>query len=138
MAESLGTELGRAHLRLGARASQPAMAYEQPFPLADAPAGRAVVRWLREAMAGLPGPVCRERLAVLRIQLVSLLGQRAQLLDEQAGEHDPAATELFVHNLVDMAMAGLRAEPSAETLRAGGQVRPAERSPRGPTSGPRG
>jgi hypothetical protein len=111
------------------------MAYEQPFPLAEAPAGRAVVRWLREAMVGLPGPVCRERLAVLRIQLVSLLGQRAQLLDEQA-EHDPASTELFVHNLIDMALAGLQAEPSDETLRAGRRARPAERSPQGPLPGP--
>jgi AcrR family transcriptional regulator len=117
MAESLDTELGRAHLRLAARFSHPALAYEQPFQLAEAPAGRAVVRWLRAEMAGLPGPVCRERLAVLRVLLVSLLGQRAELLDDHPSERDPAVTDLFVQNLIDMAVAGLRAEPSADTLR---------------------
>jgi AcrR family transcriptional regulator len=118
MAESLETQLGRAHLRIAAQLSHPSLAYEQAFQTTETPAGRAVARWLRAAMTGLPGPVCRERLAALRGQLVSLLAQRAQLVDEQPDDFDHASTELFVQNLIDMVVAGLQAEPSAETMQA--------------------
>jgi len=119
MAESLETELGRAHLRLAAQLSHPALAYEPAFQGTEAPAGRAVARWLRAAMAGVPGPVCRERLVALRGQLISLMAQRAQLLDETPDDLNLASTELFVQNLIDMLVAGLRVEPSPETTRAG-------------------
>ena len=119
MAESLETELGRAHLRLAAQLSHPALAYEPAFQGTEAPAGRAVARWLRTAMAGVPGPVCRERLVALRGQLISLMAQRAQLLDETPDDLNLGSTELFVQNLIDMLVAGLRVEPSPETTRAG-------------------
>lgn len=118
MAESLETELGRAHLRLAAQLSHPSLAYEQPFHMMEAPAGRAVVRWLIAAMTAVPGPVFRERLAALRVLLVSLLGQRAQLIDEGSDDHRHAPTEVFVLNLIDLAVAGLEATPSAETMQA--------------------
>jgi AcrR family transcriptional regulator len=118
MAESLTTELGRAHLRLAAQLSHPALAYEPAFQGTEAPAGRAVAKWLRSAMTGVPGRVCRERLVALRGQLISLMAQRAELLDETPDHLELASTELFVENLIDMLVAGLRAEPSAETLRA--------------------
>jgi AcrR family transcriptional regulator len=118
MAENLETELGRAHLRLAAQLSHPSLAYEQPFHQTEAPAGRAVVRWLIAALADLPEPVCRERLAALRVLLVSLLGQRAQLIDEGIDDGKHAPTEVFVQNLIDVAVAGLSTAPSAETLRA--------------------
>jgi AcrR family transcriptional regulator len=117
MAEDLVTPLGRAHLRLVAQLSHPALAYEAPFRRIDAPAGRSVVRWLHEALAGLPGPILTERLAALRSQLVGLFAQRAQLLDEQP-EALGTSTDLFVQNLLDLVVAGLAAEPSPETAAA--------------------
>lgn len=119
MADDLETELGRAHLRLVARVSHPALAYDRPFRMVDAPAGLAIVRWLWEALAPLPEPICRERLAALRGLLISSMGQRAKLLDDdRPGEHEGPGNALFLHNLVDMLVAGLSAEPSAETRAA--------------------
>jgi AcrR family transcriptional regulator len=117
MAEDLETRLGRAHLRLVARANHPSLAYDRPFPLVDAPSGIAVVRWLWAALGRLPDPVLRERLAALRGQLVGLFGERAQLIDDRPGRYEEAS-ELFVENLVDVLVAGLQAEPSAEALAA--------------------
>jgi AcrR family transcriptional regulator len=117
MAEDLDVPLGRSHLRLVAQLSHPGLAYETPFRLVDAPAGRAVARWLHLALDRLPDPVRTERLAALRGQLISLFGQRAQLLDEQPDGH-ASTTELFLHNLLDLLVAGLATEPSSETLSA--------------------
>lgn len=121
MAHDLATELGRAHLRLVARVSHPSMAYGRPVRLVEAPSGVAVERWLCAALADLPEPVRRERLAALRGQLVTLMSQRAQLLDDRPGDYE-RSTELFVHNLVDMLVAALRAEPSAESRAASAQL----------------
>jgi AcrR family transcriptional regulator len=118
MADDLPSELGRAHLRLVAQMSHPALAYEPPFRLVEAPAGTTVARWLTAALAWLPEPVCRERLAALRTQLISLFGVRAQLLDEQPGGGRRSTDELFVQDLVDILVAGLAVAPSAETLAA--------------------
>jgi AcrR family transcriptional regulator len=115
MAADLGDERGRAHLRLVGRLSGPELAYQPPFRAVEAPAGRAVVRWLVEALHPLPLPVRNERLAALRGQLISLFALRAQLLDE-AGDAAWPDNELFVANLLDQLVAGLLAEPSAETL----------------------
>lgn len=121
MADDLATPLGRAHLRLVARVSHPALAYGRPFRMVEAPAGLAIVRWLWAALDELPEPLLRERLAVLRGQLVTLIAQRAQLLDDMPGDYD-RTTDLFVDNLVDMLVAGLRAEPSDEALAASARV----------------
>jgi AcrR family transcriptional regulator len=115
MADDLGTELGRAHLRVVAQVSHPALAYEPPFRLIDAPAGTAVLRWLGLALRDLPELVRTERLAALRGQLIGAFGLRAQLLDENPGRHE-STTALFVANLVDMLVAGLAAPVSPETL----------------------
>ena len=117
MADDLGTEIGRAHLRMVARVNHPALAYEPPFRLVDAPAGVAVVRWLGLALGGLPERVSTERLAALRGQLIGAFGLRAQLLDDDPARHEPM-TALFVANLVDMLVAGLTAPVSPETLAA--------------------
>jgi len=114
MAEDLGTSLGRAHLRLVAQLSHPSLAFEPPFQVTDAPAGTAVVRWLHDALAGLPAPVRTERLALLRDQLISLFGLRAKLIDDAGDVHSD--TRLFVSNLVDVLVAGLSADPSGDTL----------------------
>lgn len=115
MAADLDNPIGRAHLRIVGQSSHPAMAYESAFRLVDAPAGMAVARWLREALAELPEAVRAERFAALRVQLVALFAQRARLLDDRpdVGEHVPA--QLYLQNVVDMLVAGLAAEPSAET-----------------------
>jgi AcrR family transcriptional regulator len=118
MAEDLGSELGRAHLRIVAQVSHPSLAYQPPFQVVDAPAGRAVVRWLGDALAWLPDIVRRERMAALREQLLSLFGLRAQLLDQPPEHLRLASNELFVQGLVDVLVAGLAATPSAETLAA--------------------
>lgn len=118
MAEDLDSELGRAHLRMVAQVSHPSLAYQSPFRVVDAPAGRAVVRWLADALADLPGVVRRERLAALREQLISLFGLRAQLLDQRPEHLQHASNELFVQGLVDMLVAGLAVAPSAATLAA--------------------
>lgn len=114
MAEDLETPLGRAHLRLVAQLSHPSLAFEPPFQVADAPAGLAVVRWLHDALAGLPAPVRAERLALLRDQLIGLFGLRAKLIDD--GDDAHADTRLFVSNLVDVLVAGLSVDPSPDTL----------------------
>lgn len=116
MAEDLDTSLGRAHLRIVAQLSHPALAYEMPFQVSDTPAGAAVVKWLWRALDRLPEPIRTERLALLRAQLISGFGLRAQLLDDQPSDDEPAATQLFVENLVDVIVAGLSAAPSPESI----------------------
>lgn len=116
MSEDLATPVGRAHLRIVAQLSHPALAYEMPFRVGEAPAGTAVVRWLRHALDRLPEAIRTERLALLRAQLISGFGLRAQLLDDLPADDGPPSTELFVENLVDVIVAGLRVEPSAEVL----------------------
>jgi AcrR family transcriptional regulator len=127
MAEDLATPLGRAHLRLVAQVSHPTLAYEQAFRAVEAPAGRAVARWLLAALDPLPKAVRTERLAALRAQLISLFALRAQLLDDAADmdapRNDPSNDEVFVHNLVDLLVAGLEAAPSRETLDAVARVK---------------
>jgi AcrR family transcriptional regulator len=129
MAEDLATPLGRAHLRLVAQLSHPSLAYQAPFQVAEAaPAGTAVVRWLHAALDGLPAPVRTERLAMLRDQLISLFGLRAKLIDDDpAGGHTDA--RLFVSNLVDVLVAGLRVDPSSDTLALGAERRSPASSP---------
>jgi AcrR family transcriptional regulator len=118
MAADLDDPLGRAHLRLVAQLSHPSLAYGPPFFMVEAPSGKAVVRWLWEALADLPGPIAGERLASLRSELISLFGLRAQLLDDQPRDRPIPSPELFFENLLDLLVAGLTAEPSAETLAA--------------------
>jgi AcrR family transcriptional regulator len=123
MDQDLPTPLGRAHLRIVAQLSHPSLAYDRPFRVVEAPAGRAVVRWLRAALEWLPQPVRTERLVALRSQLISLFGLRAQLLDEQPAGPEAAATGgLFFQNLLDLLVAGLAAPPSAATLAAGAEA----------------
>ena len=129
MAEDLGTPLGRAHLRLVAQLSHPSLAFEPPFQVTDAPAGTAVVRWLHDALAGLPAPVRTERLALLRDQLISLFGLRAKLIDDAGDAHSD--TRLFVSNLVDVLVAGLSADPSADTLSVSAPTRRRGSRPQG-------
>ncbi|HZE38252.1 MAG TPA: TetR family transcriptional regulator [Stackebrandtia sp.] len=115
MAADLDTPLGRAHLRMVAQISHPSLAYQSPFRLVDAPAGRAVARWLGEALSRLPEAIRTERFAALRVQLVGLCGSRARLLDSGRGGV-AGGNGLFLANLIDMLVAGLRAEPSPRTL----------------------
>lgn len=122
MAEDLRSPLGRAHLRLVAELSHPALAYGRPFRAelfgdGGAAAGAAVVKWLVRALDGLPARVRTERLAVLRGQLITLFGLRARLLDDDAAHDTPDEHELFLENLLDMLVAGLTVAPSQETLR---------------------
>jgi AcrR family transcriptional regulator len=118
MAQDLDTPVGRAHLRLVAHLSHPSLAYGRSFLRAEASAGRAVARWLSAALAHLPPPIRTERLVALRSQLISLFALRAQLLDEPPSGHEITPTDLFVHNLLDLLVAGLSTEPSTETLAA--------------------
>lgn len=129
MAEDLDSPLGRAHLRLVAQLSHPSLAYGPPFLLVDAPSGKAVARWLWEALDSLPPPIRRERLAALRSQLIGLFGLRAQLLDEEPRDRQIPSHGLFFENLVDMLVAGLAADPSAATLGAARET--SVRSPNG-------
>lgn len=124
MAQDLATERGRAHLRLVARLSHPSLALRPAFRAHEAPAGAAVGRWLRDALDHLPEPIRRERLVALREQLITLFGLRAQLLDEPAGQV-VGSTPLFVANLLDLVVAGLAIEPSAEALAAATPATPA-------------
>src|SRR5687768_410620 len=62
MAADLATPVGRAHLRLVAQLSHPALAYQRPFRVHDAPAGTAVAKWVARALAHLPRGVRAERL----------------------------------------------------------------------------
>lgn len=123
MAADLDTPLGRAHLRIVAQLSHPALAYEMPFRVSETPAGAAVVKWLWHALDWLPAPIHAERLALLRAQLISGFGLRAQLLDDQPTDDEPVATQLFVENLVDVIVAGLSAEPSPATVAVSKRVR---------------
>jgi AcrR family transcriptional regulator len=134
MAADLDTPVGRAHLRLVAQLSHPALAYERPFRLVEAPAGTAVAKWVATALRPLPRAVRAERLAALRAQLVGLLGLRAQLLDEAEDETRAglaAGNALFVENLLDVIVAGLATPPSPATL-AADEARAATSSPGGP------
>ena len=118
MAEDLDLPLNRAHLRLVAQLSHPSLAYGPPFFMIGAPSGMAVVRWLWAALEWLPPPIRGERLAALRSELISLFGLRAQLLDEKPDDREISSADLFFNNLLDLLVAGLSAEPSAETLAA--------------------
>jgi AcrR family transcriptional regulator len=118
MAADLDEPLGRAHLRLVAHMSHPALAYGPTFRLVESPAGKAVVRWLWAALDHLPAPIAGERLAALRSELISLFGLRAQLLDEKPDDRPISSPELFFENLLDLLVAGLLAEPSPESLAA--------------------
>jgi len=116
MSGDLDTPVGRAHLRIVAQLSHPALAYEMPFRVGEAPSGTAVVKWLRRALGRLPEAIRTERLALLRAQLISGFGLRAQLLDDQSGGDDPTVNQFFVENLVDVIVAGLSVEPSPAAL----------------------
>jgi AcrR family transcriptional regulator len=116
MAVDLSSALGRAHLRLVAHLSHPALAYEPAFRVVSAPAGSRVARWLWSALSWLPRPIRTERVAALRSQLITSMGLHAQLLDDDDGSG--ADTELFLANLVDMLVAALEVEPSKETMAA--------------------
>ncbi|HEY8546443.1 MAG TPA: TetR/AcrR family transcriptional regulator [Acidimicrobiales bacterium] len=134
MSRDLATPVGRAHLRLVAQLNHPALAYEPPFRVAEAPSGTAVVRWLWHALDALPDVIRRERLALLRAQLIGAFGQRAQLHDEQ-GDPPAVGDDLFVANLVDVTEAGLVAEPSAATLEVLGSAGAGSGSPAVPAPG---
>jgi len=122
MVEDLHDPVGRAHLRIVAQVSHPALAYEDAFRSAravdvDAAAGTAIVTWLQAALTHLPPAVRRERLVDLRGHLIAALAHRAQLVDDDP-EGRPPHTELFLENLLDVLVAGLTAPPSEATLAA--------------------
>jgi AcrR family transcriptional regulator len=116
MAHDLGAPLGRAHLRIVAQVSHPSLAYARPFQVVNAPAGSAVVRWLRRALVDVPEPLRTERLMMLRAQLIMQFADRAQLLDEPPAEGEIVPTAVFLENLLDWMVAGLTVAPSAATL----------------------
>jgi AcrR family transcriptional regulator len=118
MADRLSTPIGRAELRLVAHLSHPSLAYGPSFIVVEAPAGRQVVRWMWRALGGLPRPLAGERLAAMRAELISLFALRAQLLDDPPKDRDISPHDLFFGNLLDLLVAGLRVEPSADTLAA--------------------
>lgn len=125
MAEDLATPVGRAHLRIVAELSHPALAYVPAFSVRSpgaSPSGARVVRWLADALdeacPRLPRRVRAERLAALRGQLLALFGLRARLLDDDPSHCTEARTRLFVENLLDMLVAGLTAPLSPATERA--------------------
>jgi AcrR family transcriptional regulator len=120
MADDLTTPLGRAHLRLVAQVSHPSLAYGPAFQVNDAPAGTKVVRWLAAAMPELPEPIRRERLVALRAQLIGLFAFRATLRDTSPDVGVVGTDELFVENLVDLLVAGLRTPPSEDAVAAAG------------------
>lgn len=123
MAVDLATPDGRAHLRIVAQLSHPSLAYELPFRPKDKPAGATVVKWLLDALDWLPEAIRTERLALLRAQLLSGFGLRAQLLDDRRSSGaGAAATQLFVENMLDMVVAGLSAPPSPEAVTVAEQV----------------
>lgn len=118
MAEDLTTALGRAHLRLVAQVSHPTLAYAPAFQADAAPAGAAVVRWIWAALPDLPDAIRRERMVALRAQLIGLFAFRAALRDSEPGTALVGTDELFVENLVDLIVAGLRAAPSSAATAA--------------------
>lgn len=130
MAADLDDPLGRAHLRLVAQVSHPSLAYGPTFTIVDAPSGKAVVRWLWQALDDLPLAIAGERLAALRSELISLFGLRAQLLDDPRDDLPISSPELFFENLLDLLVAGLVATPSPETLAAAAHGFPASASSR--------
>lgn len=122
MADDLHDPVGRAHLRIVAQVSHPALAYEAAFRSAgqvevDAAAGTKVVAWLQAALPSLPRAVRLERLVDLRGHLLSSFGQRAQLIDDDPRRRTPDV-ELFLENLLDVLVAGLTAPISPSTLAA--------------------
>jgi AcrR family transcriptional regulator len=118
MAEDLAGPLGRAHLRIVAQVSHPSLAYARPFQVVNAPAGTAVVRWLRRALADVPEPLRTERLMMLRAQLIMQFADRAQLLDEPPADAEIVPTTVFLENLLDWMVAGLTVPPSPATTAA--------------------
>lgn len=123
MADDLDDPVGRAHLRIVAEVSHPALAFDDAFRSArevdvDAEAGRRVVGWLRAALPRLPRAVEVERLVDLRGHLLGAFGQRAQLIDDNDGRVRPGEVELFVECLLDGTVAALTAPPSEATLAA--------------------
>jgi AcrR family transcriptional regulator len=75
--------------------------------------------------ASLPDRLVRERLAVLTIQTVHSVADRARIEDRSHTKWPLAPLPLFVSNLVDMFVAGLVGPPSPETMAA---LREAEHS----------
>jgi AcrR family transcriptional regulator len=123
MAADLTTPLGRAHLRLVAQVSHPSLAYGPAFQVSDAPSGSQVVRWLAAALPDLPEAIRRERLVALRAQLIGLFAFRATLRDSAAEVGVVGTDELFLENLVDLLVAGLRVAPSDAAVEAAGAGR---------------
>lgn len=136
MADDLFDPVGRAHLRIVAQLSHPALAYEDAFRSArsvkvEPAAGVRVVRWLREALPSLPRPVQVERLVSLRWNLLGAFGQRAHLIDDDEAAGDRRRVELFLENLLDEQVAALTAEPSEATVAAARRAQRAKRSSAG-------
>ena len=122
MADDLQDPVGRAHLRIVAQVSHPALAFERAFSTAqqvevDAAAGTRVVGWLQAALPALPRSVLLERLVDLRGHLISSFGLRAQLIDDLPRGR-VLEVDLFVENLLDALEAALSAAPSEATLAA--------------------
>lgn len=132
MTAAFGTEVGRAELRLAAQLSHPDMAYTlRPFSLVDAPSGTILVELIRRATPSLPGPIRRERGAILRDQVIQLVGQRARLIDHREPPEPDHTDEVWQSNLIDVLVAGLTAPVTERTAALlGGDHLTASPSPR--------
>ncbi len=104
------TAIGRAELQLAAQLSHPNLAYSlRPFSLVDAPAGTTLVKLLSRATGPLPDAIRRERFAILRDQVMQLVGLRARLIDEREPSEPDHTDVLWQSNLIDVLAAGLTA-----------------------------
>lgn len=108
MTAAFETAVGRAELRLAAQLNHPDLAYTlRPFSIVDAPSGTRLAELLRRATPSLPEPIQRERFAILRDQVIELVGQRARLIDHRKPAEPDRTDEIWQSNLIDMLAAGL-------------------------------
>lgn len=116
MTAGFDTGVGRAELRLAALLSHPDLGYTmRPFGLVDAPSGTALARLLGRAMPTLPDTLRRERGAILRDQVIQLVGLRARLIDDRDPPEPDHTDEIWHANLIDVLAAGLMAPASERT-----------------------
>ena len=121
-----GSAVGRAELRLAAQLNHPDLAYSlRPFSLVDAPSGTRLVDMLRRAAPSVPEPIERERFAILREQVIHLVGQRARLIDHREPPEPDHTDAIWQSNLIDVLAAGLTVPVTDRTRKLLGVDRPA-------------